>query len=704
MAVDIFQKCNEINQFLIEENDLSARNELIKLLDHHKSNEIIYSPLVNHLIRETGLYPYIQTETADWSDRFIYEAFKVDIGKRIATLHREQSMLLKDLVNGKNIAVSAPTSFGKSFVIDAFIAKKNPKNVVIIVPTLALTDETRRRLFRKFSDRYKIITTSEVELGEQNILIFPQERAIGYSDKLESIDLLIVDEFYKASSAFESSERSSILIKAIMKLNKISKQRYYLAPNISKIQPNAFTNDMEFKEFLNFHTVYLEKHEIFKEIGDDQNLKAEHLVRILSENKKSKTLIYAGTYSQIDTVASIILDKLPASRNKLLNHFREWLSQNYQPHWQLTNLISRSTGIHNGQMHRSLSQIQIRLFEEENGLNKIISTSSIIEGVNTSAENVILWRNRNGRSRLNDFTYKNIIGRSGRMFRHFIGKIYILEEPPNMQSTQLEIPFPDELLGEIQHEEYDTFLSDAQIAQAISTKQKLEKLIGKKKYNDLIKKNILQLSNSDLIYEIAKDLIENVDTWNGLSYLNSENPNSWDRFLYKFMTLIGGSWEIQHRKFVKFVKILSGNWQKSIPILIDELDELEIKIDTFFKLERQVTFKLAAIVNDTNELQKVIHNNGTDISPFLFKISHAFLPTIVYQLEEYGLPRMISKKIHANRILNLEEPSLTIHGTIKAFKDIGLQKLASKDFWHEFDRYILKYFYDGITLEAEATD
>ncbi|TOJ55382.1 hypothetical protein CGI36_24620, partial [Vibrio parahaemolyticus] len=77
-------------------------------------------------------------------------------------------------------------------------------------------------------------------------------------------------------------------------------------------------------------------------------------------------------------------------------------------------------------------QIQVRLFEEEHGLKNLVSTSSIIEGVNTSAENVVLWSNLSGRgrARINDFSYKNIIGRGGRMFRHFIGKIYILEKPP----------------------------------------------------------------------------------------------------------------------------------------------------------------------------------------------------------------------------------------------------------------------------------
>ncbi len=209
--MDVFLKCHEINDLLISKDYNEARDELIKLLDYHKTNNIKYSPVLNNLIREVGLYPYIEYETSNWQEKFVFDAFKIDVGKQQATLHREQSFLLRELLENKNIAVSAPTSFGKSFVIDAFIQHKNPKNVVLIVPTIALMDETRRRLYKKFSDKYKIITTTDVELVEYNILIFPQERAINYINRLKEIDLLVVDEFYKASSLFESTDRSSIL-------------------------------------------------------------------------------------------------------------------------------------------------------------------------------------------------------------------------------------------------------------------------------------------------------------------------------------------------------------------------------------------------------------------------------------------------------------------------------------------------------------
>ena len=150
----------------------------------------------------------MQTESAGWEERFVSEALKVDVGAaEPATLHREQSALLQRLVSGESLAISAPTSFGKSFVIDAFIAIRRPKNVVVLVPTLALTDETRRRLHRKFAPLYKLITTANVDLDERNILVFPQERAQGYLEKLPEIDLLVIDEFYKASQKFRSEGR-----------------------------------------------------------------------------------------------------------------------------------------------------------------------------------------------------------------------------------------------------------------------------------------------------------------------------------------------------------------------------------------------------------------------------------------------------------------------------------------------------------------
>lgn len=693
--MDIFDSCHKINDLISSNQDNVARDELIKLLDHHERHGLPYSPVVNNLVRQVGLYPYLQVETSAWQDRFVYESFKIDVGTDAPlTLHREQSSVLKKLLEGRSLAVSAPTSFGKSFIIDAFISIRKPKNIVIIVPTIALTDETRRRLQKKFSNEYKIITTSDVSVAEKNIFIFPQERSSHYLDKIDELDILVVDEFYKASEKFDK-ERAASLIKAIIKLGSKAKQKYFLAPNISAINKNILTKDMEFLR-VDFNTVYLEKHDLYKTIDGNEDLKSDYLLKILHE-AKGKTLIYAGTYSNIDKVANLLIDDNEPVVSDKLRAFERWLTINYDRNWHLTNLVKRGCGIHNGQMHRSLSQIQVKLFEEDDGLKNIVSTSSIIEGVNTSAENVIIWRNRNGTSRLNDFTYKNIIGRSGRMFKHFIGKVYILEEPPISSDVQLDLSLPDSLLGGVDDEYLRDGLTQEQIAKIISFNEEMSDILGADTFSSMKRDNVFESSNSYLIRDIARDISGNPEEWNGLGYLNSSIVSDWDRFLFKAINFHPGGWGIEYGKFVEFIKVLSGNWSKTIPMLLRELDQYDIGVDEFFKLERNVTFKLAATLSDINIIQKKALDKPTDISPFISKLSHAFLPPLVYQLEEYGLPRMLTKKIHFLGIIDFEDETLELHDVIERLKLRPIQDaIMSVPIFSEFDRYIISYFYEGV--------
>lgn len=692
----IFKECSIINNLLLN-NDNLAREHLIKLLDYCKSNKISYTPLINALIRATGLYPYLDYNSSSWQEKFVYESFKINIGnEEPVTLHRQQSLLLKKLLDGKNIAVSAPTSFGKSFIIDAFISLNKPKNVMLIVPTLALTDESRRRIYKKFSSEYKIITTTEATLSEKNIFIFPQERALTYVNKIDFIDILIIDEFYKASLKFDK-QRSPSLLRLILKLNKKSKQKYFLAPNIRTLNDNFFTKGMEFIS-LDFNTVFLEKNNLYNKINNKEE-KRKIFIKLL-RNIKSKSLIYAGTYSNIVEISKIITANFKPEPNNKLTSFKEWLISNYVPEWQLIDLISRATGIHNGQLHRSLSQIQIKLFEDEDGLKNIVSTSSIIEGVNISAENIIVWSNKNGNVSLNDFTYKNIIGRGGRMFKHFIGKIFILEEPPKPVDEQLSLEFSDKIIFDINEKEHQQELTQDQIAAIITYKREMSDLLSEENYQALINEGSIENSDAQLLLKIARSISGNPEDWKRLNNLNSSNPVHWHKSLYKILEINGVKIGVPHKKLVNFICNIYKQWDLTFPTLMKNLEKYSISIDDFFKLERILTYNLASLLNDINTLQnKLIPEYKIDISPFIFKISYAFLPPIVFQLEEYGLPRMISKKIQNSQLIDLTNKELDLYSTIDLLNTIGLEKIiGSVHSLHPFDEYILKYFFDGISI------
>jgi len=115
-----------------------------------------------------------------------------------------------------------------------------------------------------------------------------------------------------------------------------------------------------------------------------------------------------------------------------------------------------------------------------------------------------------------------------------------------------------------------------------------------------------------------------------------------------------------------------------------------------------VTFKFASILKDVNILQKeILRNKNYDISRFVSWTSHAFLPSVVFQLEEYGLPRMISKKIHKSGIIDFINNELTIHSAIDLFNEIGIERLRQSVDFDDFDNYILDYFYDGINTNEK---
>ena len=667
---------------------------VINLLDKLRRDGNEYTPLVNHVIRMVGLFPYIDPKTALWEDQVVVEAFKANVGdKTPVTLHSAQSHILKRLLLGDNIAVSAPTSFGKSFIVDAFIAIRQPENVVMIVPTIALADETRRRIEHKFSHKYKIITTTDATIAERNIFIFPQERSFAYLDKLEKIDILIVDEFYKASSMFDD-DRSSSLLSAIIELGKISRQKYYLAPNIHKIADNVFTQGMQFMRLTEFKTVITKAAKIYEKRRSDENVdefKKTHLLNILQSNT-SKTLVYAGSYNNINKVSSILVDKLHKKDTSLLRDFNDWLKVNYGDSFSLCQLSERGVGIHNGKMHRSLSQIQVKLFECSEGLDTIISTSSIIEGVNTQAEQVIVWSNKNGSHKFDYFTYRNIIGRAGRMFKYFVGKVYLLDEPPISENTTLTIDFPDEVAKSLDSEDPGIEINQEQNNHLKEYEAFMMDALGTENFRQIRKLSIFKSCDPRILKSLIEKLKANPNWPSGYAALAATNTYNWREPVLDVVSLLGDN-------MARLIKIaiwkMPDNWTRPIAEIYSELSD--ISYEDLFSAERYLSYNLCSTLSVINILKKSLDPSSPDISLFIGRAANAFLPKLVYQLEEYGLPRMISKKIQDSGLINLEDDSMEISEIIAQFNNIGRRKIVhGLSNLLPFDKFIINYFYDGI--------
>lgn len=151
------------------------------------------------------------------------------------TLHREQIAALNALLDGRNLILSAPTSFGKSILIDAPLASGRYQRVAIVLPTIALLDEFRRRLKKRFGVAFDLIMhPADLARDHPTIFLGTQERMINRTD-LGALDLTVVDEFYKPDPT-RRDDRNVTLNAAVYKLLNRSRQFFFLGPNIDGVQ------------------------------------------------------------------------------------------------------------------------------------------------------------------------------------------------------------------------------------------------------------------------------------------------------------------------------------------------------------------------------------------------------------------------------------------------------------------------------------
>ncbi|CAB5498904.1 hypothetical protein THERMOT_942, partial [Bathymodiolus thermophilus thioautotrophic gill symbiont] len=123
-------------------------------------------------------------------------------------------------------------------------------------------------------------------------------------------------------------------------------------------------------------------------------------------------------------------------------------------------------------------------------------------------------------------------------------------------------------------------------------------------------------------------------------------------------------------------------------------------------IKLKVSFDVSNVFNCVNILQKeILPNLRTDISTFVTKTHYAFLPKNVYLLEEYGLPRMISKKVQLSNIeLDMENNDRTLHSVIDNFNELTYEKIIQQiETLDNFDKYILKYFFEGIVTSQSIS-
>jgi len=106
--------------------------------------------------------------------------------------------------------------------------------------------------------------------------------------------------------------------------------------------------------------------------------------------------------------------------------------------------MERGYLIHNGQIPIGTRLFQLDYFESSNLFNKMLCTSTLLEGVNTVAKNIIITKPSRMSDRDNNdkdfsaFDFFNLVGRTGRLNQHLIGTAYYIKAPSDPEFRKVD--------------------------------------------------------------------------------------------------------------------------------------------------------------------------------------------------------------------------------------------------------------------------
>lgn len=435
---------------------LNVVPRLAGLLETHPELES-YREVFSSLARAVGLWNYIDRDAADYLDAAVADAVTSAELSGI-TFHREQIAALNTLLSGRNLVLSAPTSFGKSLLIDALLATGRYQRVAIVLPTIALLDEFRRRIERRFGDRFALIMYhSQVAPAEGNVIFLgTQERLINRKD-LGQMDLAVVDEFYKLDPS-RQDDRSSTLNAAVYQLLRRSNQFFFLGPNIEAVRYSA-DNRWKF-EFLHtrFSTVAVDTFDLTRIRN-----KEERLTQELKNKGNWPALVFISSPDRANALANTLTEENTFAE---VNEMSAWIDENFGEGWELSEAVESGVAVHHGRIPRSLASQFVRMFNSGE-IPILICTSTLIEGVNTAAKSVLIYDKKIARRDYDFFTFSNIRGRAGRLGQHHVGAVYLFHAPPDHETVEVEPPLfgdldqaPDELVVHISDEDSSETISE----------------------------------------------------------------------------------------------------------------------------------------------------------------------------------------------------------------------------------------------------
>lgn len=632
-----------------------AREFLINILENWDQVNNDAKSIWLDLIERAGFYPYyidkiksVENYNQSLQSSVRSAFFKSDYLNGVY-FHEQQKEIERAVSLKKNVAVSAPTSFGKSLLIEEFVARKQYNNILIIQPTLALIDETRKNM-SKYLNYYNIVINTKQKATDRNIFILTAERVLEYI-AMPKIDFFIVDEFYKVSN-LRNDDRIDALNISIMKIMDYEPQALFLTPCVDSLSDRFIERyNVEFfkTDYSLVNTNIIEVRKNNKPLKSKQ--KKQELFKLLKELKEP-SIVYVRSPSEAYKLAIEYIDCLEPIPlvNSNLSIF-EWMDENISEQWNLKKLMKYGIGAHNGALPRHIVSSEIEMFNK-GILSIMFATVSLIEGVNTVAKNILIYSKNKGTKIIDFFDFSNIKGRAGRMGKYYTGNVYLFNEELQPEEFSIDVPFVDQnnISDEILFNIPDEYVKD---------KERKNLLVSEipNELQTIIKNNLISVEGQKNLYNYIKLNIENLHflKWKGIpSY-----ENLWKtlHLSYKFLE------NKKNEKFAKCQAIMALN------IVSKSLKETIFERENFLRKEKQninphekaiedvlkfvrndANYKIPKLLSVVDSIQRYTfeknsNNEHGDYSIFSLLLENGEIDEKFRFLIDFGIPSSAVKKI-----------------------------------------------------------
>ncbi|EPA3406605.1 DEAD/DEAH box helicase [Yersinia enterocolitica] len=382
----------------------------------------------------------------------------------------------------KYIAISAPTSAGKSFIIYLRIIQhilSGYNSFVYIVPTISLINQVTKdlsKLLKRFNlSQIKIFNNISDNNFKNRIYILTQERLISFFNEEHNnlnLAIVVVDEIQNIERvANDDGQRSKILYDVLKEIdrNDTVAQVILSGPglkNIGNLSDNIFkgkchvvedivppvlniTYSISYEEngvFLKQYTSFLENQN--KLLIDSSSLPKKDKVMydenfhnflsslIKNIGSKPKNIIFSPTPDQArKTAIALYLRDESISKHALRDSLSDHIKNFVHSQYDLANTVKKSIAYHSGSLPLHIrSSIENAFIDGI--IDHVVCTTTLMQGVNFPASNVIirnpnLFIRRNNKRlqpKLSDYEFSNLRGRAGRLLKEFIGRTIVLNE------------------------------------------------------------------------------------------------------------------------------------------------------------------------------------------------------------------------------------------------------------------------------------